>query len=743
MCKSIKLFLMFGAAMVFSAAFAVQVNAQAASGCVTGSWANIAGNGTDAKLNVTNKANCGAKQVSLCSYRMYIKSPNPGWLSTQTLYDSQVITLQPGQTMTMTVKTDKCLNQVDAYEGPCVNPFPSDNTSVPYIFIGRFTEYTETVCAKCTDECNIKDQMCDGNGYKTCVMGGNGCTKWQHSDCASGQICSNGTCIDDCTNECDVKDQRVCNGNGFKQCGNYDSDKCLEWGNFTNCSNDQKCVNGSCVDIDICSDTLSGSPSSYQQNLCANAGGQIFCGNGWCKCNCQVTPTVDLNSSGSASCNRSATLSWTSNNATSCYASGSWSGSKATSGSENVGNFTGSRTYTITCNRGGKSATDSVTLSGSDDPLDVNAGSDRYLNEEDDRVQLDGSVDGDYDSLNWSCTGGSLSDSDILRPNWRPSFSYNNDNYYYDYNRTFTCTLTARNVCGSDSDTVKITVERRQKDFNVSLIARPKSDCAPLDNVDMIATVTNYGSSSGDFTYYFDCENDGSWDKIVSDDSADYTAVDLCDYRNAGSYTARVKVTRNGREATDTEIVRAETCNIPPQSGRVSITKTVSNLTQNIGYQGTVSANPLDIVSYKIVVTGVSGTTDNVWVGDMVPNGITNVREIMLDGQPAGGSLGSLELGTIRAGQTKTITYTATVANASSFVWGQTTLNNVATLHAGNDIADSRAAVSVYRRAVQGATTVSTGLGSDMIAGLGIALAGAVFCLVWLLVFAKPRRKIC
>lgn len=61
--------------------------------------------------------------------------------------------------------------------------------------------------------------------------------------------------------------------------------------------------------------------------------------------------------------NSSATLTWTSSNATYCFASGAWSGLKSTSGSESTGNLTsGPRTYTITCTGPGGSASDSVTI---------------------------------------------------------------------------------------------------------------------------------------------------------------------------------------------------------------------------------------------------------------------------------------------------------------------------------------------------------------------------------------------
>lgn len=78
-------------------------------------------------------------------------------------------------------------------------------------------------------------------------------------------------------------------------------------------------------------------------------------------------PTVDLDADGSdgpisIAYNGSATLSWTSTNATSCTASNGWSGGKATSGSESTGSLTSDTTYTLTCDGPGGSASDSVTV---------------------------------------------------------------------------------------------------------------------------------------------------------------------------------------------------------------------------------------------------------------------------------------------------------------------------------------------------------------------------------------------
>jgi hypothetical protein len=80
------------------------------------------------------------------------------------------------------------------------------------------------------------------------------------------------------------------------------------------------------------------------------------------------SPTVDLKANGydgsiTVSYNSSVTLSWTSSNASYCVASGAWSGTKGTSGSEITENLiSGPKTYTLTCYGPGGSASDSVTI---------------------------------------------------------------------------------------------------------------------------------------------------------------------------------------------------------------------------------------------------------------------------------------------------------------------------------------------------------------------------------------------
>ena len=78
-------------------------------------------------------------------------------------------------------------------------------------------------------------------------------------------------------------------------------------------------------------------------------------------------PTVDIKANGSDGLveipyDSSANLTWTSTNANYCSASGDWSGSKTTSGSQPTGNLISSEIYTLTCTGSGGSVSDSVTI---------------------------------------------------------------------------------------------------------------------------------------------------------------------------------------------------------------------------------------------------------------------------------------------------------------------------------------------------------------------------------------------
>ena len=84
--------------------------------------------------------------------------------------------------------------------------------------------------------------------------------------------------------------------------------------------------------------------------------------------NTAAAPTVNLSASPtSVSSGGSSTLTWSSTNATTCTASGGWTGTKTTSGTLAVTNITQSTTYTLTCT-GSVSATASTVVTVTTSP---------------------------------------------------------------------------------------------------------------------------------------------------------------------------------------------------------------------------------------------------------------------------------------------------------------------------------------------------------------------------------------
>ncbi len=139
---------------------------------------------------------------------------------------------------------------------------------------------------------------------------------------------------------------------------------CSDW---SNCSNNKQ--TRKCSDARNCN-TVLGKPLESQP--CTTPKVEILGNN--------IANKVSINYG------ESLVLSWQSTNVVSCFASGNWSGSKNTSGLENLGNLISSRIYNISCvDAYGKIASDTLTvnvisslvnikLNGSDSTIYLDAG---------------------------------------------------------------------------------------------------------------------------------------------------------------------------------------------------------------------------------------------------------------------------------------------------------------------------------------------------------------------------------
>jgi hypothetical protein len=87
--------------------------------------------------------------------------------------------------------------------------------------------------------------------------------------------------------------------------------------------------------------------------------------------------------------------------------------------------------------------------------------------------------------------------------------------------------------------------------LSVSLSANPSSGTAPLNNVDLTATVS--GTAQGNINYTFYCNRSDTSTNITPDyvkkvdniDQNPYTALDICNYSSAGQYSPKVIVERD------------------------------------------------------------------------------------------------------------------------------------------------------------------------------------------------------
>lgn len=113
----------------------------------------------------------------------------------------------------------------------------------------------------CTHSCQTKDGLeCSGNGFRKCGdFNGDGCLEWSEvTACGAEQQCVNGACQNkekpvECTDDCSTVGEQACvSEGGYRVCGSFDADSCLDWSEVMSCQPGEKCVDGACVvDTDI------------------------------------------------------------------------------------------------------------------------------------------------------------------------------------------------------------------------------------------------------------------------------------------------------------------------------------------------------------------------------------------------------------------------------------------------------------------------------------------------------------
>jgi len=169
---------------------------------------------------------------------------------------------------------------------------------------------------------------------------------------------------------------------------------------------------------------------------------------------------------------------------------------------------------------------------------------------------------------------------------WRTIFDQNDNTFreYWDALKT-----SGINVTAAVDAIYQNTIDYRET-LSVSLTATPSTGTAPLNGVDLTATVSGTASGTINYTFYCNRSDSGTnitypYDyKIDATTSTTFTAYDICNYSSAGTYTAKVIAERGSAPPAEDRVTI--TVNAPPPNAPTSLNATAVSQTQiNLSYQ--------------------------------------------------------------------------------------------------------------------------------------------------------------
>jgi hypothetical protein len=190
---------------------------------------------------------------------------------------------------------------------------------------------------------------------------------------------------------------------------------------------------------------------AYVRTTAANPGWAVAAGFKGATAPPPAAPTVSLTANpGSIASGASSMLSWSSSGATSCTATGSWSGSKNLSGSQSTGALVASSTYTLSCTNGsGQTGSASATVQVAAPPPPpvpptlTLAAADSSL------------VSGESTMLSWTSTGATACQAS---GGWSGAKAVNGNGMVGPLSASTTFTQTCTGAGGSIARSVTITV---------------------------------------------------------------------------------------------------------------------------------------------------------------------------------------------------------------------------------------------------------------------------------------------
>ena len=429
-------------------------------------------------------------------------------------------------------------------------------------------------------------------------------------------------------------------------------------------------------------------------------------------------PIVDIkanNSDGPIALNDPAnyTLLWTSQHAASCVGSGAWSGSKAINGSEAKSNMgSGVYTYTITCSNQHGSATDAVRVNVRQPQMPI---VDIKANNSDGPINL---VSPASYTLSWTSNNASSCSASGAWSGSKNVFGTESSSNVGVGNYTYT--ITCSNLAGSATDSVTVNVSQQVNYPTVDIkVNGTDGSISLISPASYTLSWTSNNASS--------CSASGAWSgskNVFGTESSSNVGV--------GNYTYTITCSNQYGSANDTVTVYVSNQTF---QGVLSISKLARDpaITTSSVYYENLYMIPGREVEFSIAITN-SGSTqiNNLYIQDTLPSGLSYISgSTTIDGvQTSDGITSSgINVGTILAGQSKTVKFRTRLNDNSFFTQSLTLITNTAYARGDNasQVQDMANVYAIKQGQVLGAATVDTGADANTLAvlvtGLGSALS--------------------
>jgi hypothetical protein len=143
----------------------------------------------------------------------------------------------------------------------------------------------------CSDRCEQGTKRCANDTVQVCADSDeDDCFEWiEGAVCKEGTTCSSGSCVVECRNQCGQGETR-CKNDEVETCDDYDDDSCLEWAITKTCGDSQVCSEGQCTrgcsdqcsmqGAKRCSNDDVQTCGDYDMDACLEWGDTTPCGSG-------------------------------------------------------------------------------------------------------------------------------------------------------------------------------------------------------------------------------------------------------------------------------------------------------------------------------------------------------------------------------------------------------------------------------------------------------------------------------